>query len=336
MAIQHGIDHRISEARVLAKGIGAIEPATEDPAHHLTAQIVAYFYIGLLDVSPLRPLDPIDGQNQATFNERMDQHRRAQAPTLATLQQLCQTGLKPPAELVPLVTLIAVFVNALHEMPAPPEGHLHMLIPATTDSHHSCECLHAYALAQISKNRHDRAVLTLRVCKDKSLRRGHRLLAALALSDLISVSSTPDMGIATCRLAKNRGEILEHWSGQASCMSEAEPEVSPDTPRRADRIQLALAFISSHIDTKFTIMEMANVCGASARTLADDFRSVFHKTVLDYVTEERMRVALTLLKQTSLPMEAIAVRVGFQSTLGFNKAFFRTYGHLPQRPTTSD
>lgn len=334
LAIQQALDHRIADARATAREMGQGQPSVDDRAHRMTAQVIAYFYIGLLEVSPLKPAAPLGPLDPVSITGHLDRHRLAQHLTKEALAHLHQSGLKPPEEFASLVSLINVLVNALNDMPDPPGGLLHMIIPATMDAPHSCECLYAYALTQLHKGRLDRAALVLDVCRHNALRRGQRLLAALLLTDLHHARTALNEGARSADLAEEYLLILKCWLGH----SQAHPNEAAEgllAIRRADRIQRALSFIGTHIDTKFTTHELANVCGVSARTIAEDFRAVFHKTVLAYVTEERMRVALGLLQDRSLPLEAVSAKVGFQSPFGFTKAFLRTYGHMPVRPMSN-
>jgi AraC-like DNA-binding protein len=334
LAIQQGLDHRIEEARATACEMGLAPPSVDDRAHRMTAQVIAYFYIGLLEVSPLKQAIPPGQSDAISITRHLERHRLAQCLTKEALGHLHQSGLKPPEEFASLVSLINVLVNALNDMPDPPGGLLHMIIPATMDAPHSCECLYAYALTQLHKGRLDRAALVLDVCRHNTLRRGQRLLAALLLTDLHHARTALNEGVVPTDLAEEYQLILKCWLGHSK--EDANEAVEGLLAmRRADRIQRALAFIGTHIDTKFTTHELANVCGVSARTIAEDFRAVFHKTVLAYVTEERMRVALGLLQDRSLPLEAVSAKVGFQSPFGFTKAFLRTYGHMPVRPMSN-
>lgn len=332
LAIQQAIDHRIEQARVAVRGWGT--PADDHPAHRATARVMACFYIGLLEVSPLNESEALDGKAHASIAGRLNRHRQAQGQTKEALGHLQQTGLKPPGECAALIMLITVFINALHGLSDPPDGLLHMVAPATADAPHSGECLYAYALTQLQKGRPDRAMLVLDVCKQNAMRRGQRLLAALLLPDLHVSQPSRDDSACSFQFAKERQLILKCWLGQS--VHEGGPGNSSglQAARRADRIERALTFISTHIDLKFTVTELANLCGVSTRTISEDFRAVFHKTGLAYVTEERMRVALKLLHDRSLPLEAVSAKVGFHTQFGFTKAFVRTYGHMPVRPVS--
>lgn len=157
--------------------------------------------------------------------------------------------------------------------------------------------------------------------------------AILGLSTTEALLLT-DLRHSNDNLADERRDIIMGWLGHSKNDEILDADKGPDATRRADRIQRALTFISTHIETKLTTTELANISGVSARTISDDFRAVFHKAVLAYVTAERMRVALKLLQDRSLALEQVASKVGFQCTFSFTKAFVRTYGHMPVKPMT--
>ncbi len=331
-AIQHGIDGETEQARCMANAIS--DARTErgaNDARQVVAKAVAHFYIGLLEASPLRHAAHHASPQTDSAAAHLARHRRAQVPTKGALAQLQHMGVKPPQELAPLIAMMATLSSALHDLPPPPGGYLHMILPATADTAHSCECLFAYGLTQLSKGRTDRAAFAMEVCNDSAMRRGHRLMAALIQPVWLHCLTDVNPSADHADRAALREAILERWNNQGQ-HGDAAPDTNQETIRRADRIQRALAFIAAHIDVKFTATELANACGVSSRTVSEDFRAVFHKTVLAYVTEERMRTALALLQDRSLPLEVVASKVGFQSSFGFSKAFFRTYGHMPTRP----
>jgi transcriptional regulator GlxA family with amidase domain len=63
--------------------------------------------------------------------------------------------------------------------------------------------------------------------------------------------------------------------------------------------------------------------------LARRFRTLVGEAPLTYLTRWRMTVAARLLRETDLPIESVAARVGYGSPFAFGKAFKRSIGIAP-------
>jgi AraC-like DNA-binding protein len=63
--------------------------------------------------------------------------------------------------------------------------------------------------------------------------------------------------------------------------------------------------------------------------LDERFRSVLGLAPIRYLTDWRMHIAEDLLRTTTLPIAAIAPRVGYESEEAFSRAFKRHHGTAP-------
>ena len=63
--------------------------------------------------------------------------------------------------------------------------------------------------------------------------------------------------------------------------------------------------------------------------LDERFRTVLGLAPIRYLTGWRMHVAEGLLRTTTLPLAAIAPRVGYESEEAFSRAFKREHGQAP-------
>jgi transcriptional regulator GlxA family with amidase domain len=59
------------------------------------------------------------------------------------------------------------------------------------------------------------------------------------------------------------------------------------------------------------------------------FRTLVGEAPLTYLTRWRMTVAAGLLRETDLPIESVAARVGYGSPFALGKAFKRSMGDTP-------
>lgn len=53
-------------------------------------------------------------------------------------------------------------------------------------------------------------------------------------------------------------------------------------------------------------------------------------TLKEYIIEQKIRAAQSLLKTTSLPVSFVAAKVGYSNFSHFSKAYKKVMGHTPQ------
>lgn len=71
--------------------------------------------------------------------------------------------------------------------------------------------------------------------------------------------------------------------------------------------------------------------GLSVPQLVRQFKSVFHTTPYQYLTDIRLKQAADLLQHTNEPVQHIAWRCGFEDAGAFSRAFKAAYGLQPTR-----
>lgn len=91
----------------------------------------------------------------------------------------------------------------------------------------------------------------------------------------------------------------------------------------------ALAAIHGDPGRKWSLADLARQATVSSTVLDERFRSVLGLAPFRYLTGWRMHVAEDLLRSTTLPVAAIAHRVGYESDEAFSRAFKRDHGSAP-------
>ncbi|WP_425483557.1 helix-turn-helix domain-containing protein [Flexivirga aerilata] len=79
----------------------------------------------------------------------------------------------------------------------------------------------------------------------------------------------------------------------------------------------------------WTVHSLAAHTGVSASTLAREFLAVIGTTPAAYLRGRRILEAKRLLRESSHPLESIAVAVGYTSAVGLHQAFARECGETP-------
>ncbi|MDW5375645.1 AraC family transcriptional regulator [Halomonas sp. HP20-15] len=79
----------------------------------------------------------------------------------------------------------------------------------------------------------------------------------------------------------------------------------------------------------WTVAELAGEMGSSRSVFAERFLTVTGMTPHRYVTELRMRLAMQWIGRDRMPIETVALRLGYGSQAAFSRAFKRIMGHPP-------
>lgn len=98
---------------------------------------------------------------------------------------------------------------------------------------------------------------------------------------------------------------------------------------RDPRLGPVIAAVHRAPGDEWTVEKMAAVMGSSRSVFAERFQMTTGMTPLRYVTEMRMRLATQWIMRESLPIDAVAERLGYSSQAAFSRAFKRITGNPP-------
>lgn len=90
------------------------------------------------------------------------------------------------------------------------------------------------------------------------------------------------------------------------------------------------ALLTADLTRRYTIEELCAQFHMNPTTLKTEFKRVFGAPVAAYMKQYRIRRAAQLLKQTDLPIAAIAAAVGYENGSKFTQAFRAVTGSLPR------
>lgn len=100
---------------------------------------------------------------------------------------------------------------------------------------------------------------------------------------------------------------------------------------QTDPIRQAKEWIQKHKGDNITIKKIANHVHLNSTYFCEYFKNQTGETVLDYVTNERLKMAKELLSHTDLKIYDIASKVGYQDTKYFSRLFKQWTGQLPSQ-----
>lgn len=112
--------------------------------------------------------------------------------------------------------------------------------------------------------------------------------------------------------------------GQSQYIAQVVPHQTGD-----NRINQLLTYLQTNLEQPHSIDSLADQIAMSRRTLTRHFQKATGMTLGEWMTGERLRRSLLLLETTALPIEHVAERSGFQSSVTFRQIFREKMGVSP-------
>jgi transcriptional regulator GlxA family with amidase domain len=135
------------------------------------------------------------------------------------------------------------------------------------------------------------------------MRHGHQLAASVAgafIYDPVHAGSDPQSFVSVARLQ-----------------------------RSAPPVARAIRIMQDHLEDPLKISQISAQVGLSARRLEMLFRQEFSQGPGAYFRQMRLAEARRMTLESTLPLQAIAIRCGFNSQAAFSRAFHALYGQTP-------
>lgn len=98
----------------------------------------------------------------------------------------------------------------------------------------------------------------------------------------------------------------------------------------ADMVALVCAHVEMHLDEPLTTRVLSNIAHASQGKLISAFKVIKGMAPQEYVRGQRMDHAQTLLRDESISIKEVALRVGYINQGGFCDAFKAAFGVTPR------
>lgn len=95
------------------------------------------------------------------------------------------------------------------------------------------------------------------------------------------------------------------------------------------QIGRAILLIQRNPEREWTVASLADEVAMSRSAFAARFKELVGESPMQYITQWRMNVALTWLKEEAAPLSELAGRLGYQSEAAFSRAFKRFIGVSP-------
>ncbi|UGQ47952.1 GlxA family transcriptional regulator [Massilia endophytica] len=162
----------------------------------------------------------------------------------------------------------------------------------------------------------------------------------------ILTSAGVTAGIDMC-LHIVRSDVGQHVANQVARLMVASPHRSggqaqfierPIPPGRSRHLDRTRDWILANLDKDLRVADMAEHAGLALRSFARRFESETGVSPIQWIIEQRIKLAQTLLETTTLPVEIIANRCGFPTAPALRQHFKRITKVTPTayRRTFSD
>ncbi|WP_313386743.1 AraC family transcriptional regulator [Chishuiella sp.] len=98
-----------------------------------------------------------------------------------------------------------------------------------------------------------------------------------------------------------------------------------------DKIHAVREYIINHIDSTYSLIDLAHLVGTNEFMLKKGFKELFGTTVFSFWNDLKMEKAKALLIDNQLNIGDVSYQMGYQNQRSFSAAFKRKYGILPSQ-----
>lgn len=102
-----------------------------------------------------------------------------------------------------------------------------------------------------------------------------------------------------------------------------------NAPDETTVIDVAIEYLHEYFNTKFSLLDVARICGMGQYEFSRQFKRVCGITFRDYVIGYRISEASIMLRDTALDILEVALATGFNDASHFSRTFRRHYGLTP-------
>lgn len=99
---------------------------------------------------------------------------------------------------------------------------------------------------------------------------------------------------------------------------------------KSDMVSVVEDYIRAHIDEQLTVEGLAGLVYVNPEYLSRLFKKKHHKTLLEYITAERMELAAEMLRSGGQTVSSVSARVGYPNYSYFTRIFKKHFGVTPR------
>ncbi len=163
-----------------------------------------------------------------------------------------------------------------------------------------------------------------------------RTLYVIDRDRLTCAGGTAPMDLMHALIAEHHGAVFAQQVSDWFMHTEIRPPVGPQRGGLVERVGTTRAAIldavrvmENHIAEPVSLGRLAAAAGISPRQLNRVFRQRLGRSTMSYYRELRLDKAMNLLRNSPLPLTAIALATGFANSSHFARLFARHFGSPP-------
>lgn len=103
-----------------------------------------------------------------------------------------------------------------------------------------------------------------------------------------------------------------------------------------DKVQQARQILLDQLNNPPTIPELSKMLGLNQCYLKKGFKEMYNTTIYDFVKDQRMELAKSLIRKSGQNLNEISVALGYASISSFSKAFKKKHGLNPSELKTDN
>lgn len=125
--------------------------------------------------------------------------------------------------------------------------------------------------------------------------------------------------------------LSEHMQQHAKDVSKAKNTTTSLTKKELNIVRKLASKITKNVSEDYNVQEIALAVGLTEAKLQEGFKSLFSRTVIEYLRHVRLEKSRDLLSNTDYNVSQVVYSVGFSSRSYFSKIFKRKYGLTPSQ-----
>jgi len=180
----------------------------------------------------------------------------------------------------------------------------------------------AAAWLYLSDNKWERAILALEAAQATSESIGWRWGLWFATHELDCLRHPGDAH--ETRLSRLPASLTHRtvWHKEATMQEQIKVHNS------AERFALAVRHVQANLGRRISMTELTQLCQVSQRTLTQDFHAGAGQAPLEHINELKVKQGEALLR-SGRSLKQVASAVGYETVLGFTKAYVKVFGVPP-------
>ncbi|MDN5201146.1 AraC family transcriptional regulator [Fulvivirgaceae bacterium BMA10] len=129
--------------------------------------------------------------------------------------------------------------------------------------------------------------------------------------------------------------IIANHLGVLEVVSSLETQKQSTRAELYRRLAIAKDYIDAHFPNKLSLDNISKVAALSPYHFLRTFKTLFKTTPLEYLTQQRLRFAKYLLRNSDKPISQITLDVGFNDPSSFTRLFNKKFGITPSAYRTT-